>query len=325
MRDRRSLRPDYRHMFFSVIIPLYNKADFIESTLRSVFDQRHRDLEVIVVDDGSIDEGARRVEAIVDPRLRLISQTNQGVSAARNRGIREATGEYVAFLDADDCWDPGYLSAIADLIVQFPGCGMYATHFYRFHQNGFRLVDRLWRSAGVRPQRIDCFFERWGHTNFFCTCSVVIPARIFRDCGIGFPEGEQYGEDQDVWFRIGERWPVAYLPRPLVGYRVGVSDSSTTSYPGDLLPYIQRLRMRYCSRAIPRQHRSGVRRLLGLHPLNIARILLLRGERTRAVKLLRDPLCLLAPRYWLRVFLAACMPASIGRRLIRLPKDRFDA
>lgn len=312
-------------MLFSVIIPLYNKAHYIEAALKSVFDQRYQTFEVIVVDDGSTDDGARSVEAIDDSRLRLISQSNHGVSAARNRGIREAIGDYVAFLDADDYWDPGYLSAIVDMIEQFPGCGMYATHFYRFHQNGFRQVDKLWRITGARSRRIDRFFDFWGHTNFFCTCSVVIPARILRDSGISFPEGEQFGEDQDVWFRIGERWPVAYLPQPLVGYRVGVPDSSTTSYPGDVLPYIQRLRMRYCSRAIPSQHRSGVRRLIGLHPINIARILLLRGERIRAMKLLRDPLCLLAPRYWLRVFLAACMPASISRRLIRLPKDRYRA
>jgi glycosyltransferase involved in cell wall biosynthesis len=312
-------------MLFSVIIPLYNKVAYIESALLSVLDQRQQDLEVIVIDDGSTDDGARRVEAIDDSRLRLIRQSNLGVSAARNRGIREATGEYVAFLDADDYWDPGYLCAIADMIQQFPGCGMYATHFYWFHQNGFRQVDKLWRIPGAHPRRIDRFFEFWGHTNLFCTCSVVIPARVLRDYGINFPEGEQLGEDQDVWFRIGERWPVAYLPQPLVGYRVGVPDSSTTSYTGEVLPYIKRLRMRYTAGAIPSQHRSGVRRLIGLHPINIARILLLRGERIRAMKLLRDPLCLLAPRYWLRVFLAACMPASIGRRLIRLPKDRYRA
>src|SRR6266480_114793 len=99
------------------------------TTMTSVLQSGYPVHEVIVVDDGSTDDGPQRVSAMGDPRVRVIKQPNAGVSAARNRGISEATGDYVAFLDADDYWTPEYLPAITDLIARFPQCGLYATHF----------------------------------------------------------------------------------------------------------------------------------------------------------------------------------------------------
>jgi glycosyltransferase involved in cell wall biosynthesis len=311
---------------FSVIIPLYNKAERIESALRSVLDQQHQAFEVIVVDDGSTDDGAQRVAAFTDPRLRLLRQANGGVSTARNRGIRAATGNYVAFLDADDYWTPGYLSAIAEVIGRFPGCGLYATHWYFFDDDGFRKVPRQTGArASTQPQRIDRFFEIWGRAQLFFTSSVVVPIGILRDFDISFPKGEQRGEDQDVWFRIAERWPVAYCSKPLVGYRVGTTGGLMMSYPEDVLPYMKRLRTRYRSHLIPSQHRPGVRRVIGVNQINIARNRLLKGRRGHAIRLLRDPMCLSAPGYWLRVLLATCMPTSLRARLIGREVDRFHA
>jgi len=301
----------------SVVISLYNKQPYVERAVASVLQSGYPVHEVIVVDDGSTDDGPQRVSAMGDPRVRVIKQPNAGVSAARNRGISEATGDYVAFLDADDYWTPEYLPAIADLIARFPQCGLYATHFYYFRDDGFRQVPRLWGiKAGARPQRIERFFEIWSHAIFFCTCSVVIPMRILRDFGIRFPEGEQHGEDLDVWFRVAERWPIGYVARPLVGYRLGVSGSLASSFADDFLPSFERLATRYRSNAIPPHHRKGVSRTLCVGRLVIARHLLLKGQRRRAIKLLYDPGCLRLPRFWLRLFLAAHMPAFLGRQLI---------
>ena len=86
----------------SVVVPLYNKADYVEEAITSAL-AAHGVREVIVVDDESTDDGPERVARMSDPRIRLIRQKNQGVSAARNRGIHEARGDFIAFLDADDC------------------------------------------------------------------------------------------------------------------------------------------------------------------------------------------------------------------------------
>ena len=114
---------------FSVIIPLYNKEAEVAATLRSALEQSLRPLEVIVVDDGSTDRSAEVVVSFRSPLIRLIRQPNAGVSAARNRAIAEARGEYVALLDADDRWRPGFLAEIAAMIERWPDCGLYATAF----------------------------------------------------------------------------------------------------------------------------------------------------------------------------------------------------
>jgi glycosyltransferase involved in cell wall biosynthesis len=299
----------------SVVVPLYNKGPYVEQAIDSILRSRHPVHEVLVVDDGSSDDGPARVAALGPGRVRLIAQPHAGVAAARNRGIREAAGDYVAFLDADDCWSPDYLPAIVGLIERFPGCGMYATHFYYFRDDGFRQVPRL-RTMQPGAQRIDRFFELWSRGTFFCTCSVVIPLARLRESGIRFPEGEQHGEDQDVWFRLAERWPVGYLPQPLVGYRMGVPGALAKSFAADELPCVQRLAQRYRANAIPAEHRKGVQRIIGVTRLVIAQHLLATGERRRAARLLYDPAGLRSPRYWLLLFLAAHMPASLGRHLL---------
>ena len=98
---------------FSVIVPLYNKQNEIGDTLRSILAQRYSPLEIVVVNDGSTDGSAEVVRSFDSPLIRLITQPNAGECAARNRAIAEARGEYLALLDADDTWDPGYLEEIA--------------------------------------------------------------------------------------------------------------------------------------------------------------------------------------------------------------------
>ena len=110
----------------SVVIPLYNKADTITRAIQSVLKQTISEWELIVVDNGSTDDGGRHVEAIKDSRIRLIRQENKGVSMARNRGVEEATCDYIAFLDADDEWKPLFLEQSLSLQKEYPECDLYA-------------------------------------------------------------------------------------------------------------------------------------------------------------------------------------------------------
>jgi glycosyltransferase involved in cell wall biosynthesis len=120
----------------TVVIPLYNGAQFITRSVKSVLGQTYPDFELIVVDDGSKDGGGELVREFKDSRLRLIRQVNAGVSAARNKGIKEGKGRYFAFLDADDEWDVGFLAAAIQLAVAFPRAGIYGTGYRMVYPKG---------------------------------------------------------------------------------------------------------------------------------------------------------------------------------------------
>ena len=113
----------------SVVIPLYNKEKQIAHTLQSVFNQTFQNFEVVIVDDGSTDGSVAEVEKLSDSRIRLIHQKNAGVAAARNRGIEEAKGDLIAFLDADDEWKPEYLATQHHLSQKYPDCNVFACNY----------------------------------------------------------------------------------------------------------------------------------------------------------------------------------------------------
>lgn len=306
------------HPAISVIIPLYNKAPYVGTAIASVLASGPAIHEVIVVDDGSTDDGPEIVAGLNEPKVRLIRQKNSGVSAARNRGIRAASGDYIAFLDADDYWTPGYISQIEAMIAAYPECGMFATGYFMFNEAG-HIEPGPPCPIGPRysPQMITRFFDAWAYGNIFCTCSVVIPKKIFSEHAIFFPENENLGEDQDVWFRIGERFPVAYCGQNLIAYRVGLFPSLSKGDSGDELPpFIRRLKHRYETNAIPQQHRKGVSRLLGQHQLVLASRHLRRNGWPRTASLLFDRLSIQKPKFWLKVFLLACLPKPIRLHIL---------
>jgi glycosyltransferase involved in cell wall biosynthesis len=147
-------------MKVSVVIPLYNKGRYVEAAVGSVLAQTLPAFEIVVVDDGSSDDGAERVQAIVDPRVRLVHQQNAGVSAARNHGIALCRGDWVAFLDADDWYHPRFLQELLLAHTSHPQAEMLAA--------GYRCVGDA--SAPSEPwdlptdcpvERIDDLRARW--------------------------------------------------------------------------------------------------------------------------------------------------------------------
>jgi len=200
----------------SVVIPLFNKAPYIERAIRSVLSQTHLPNEIIVVDDGSTDGGGEVVRAIADPRINLVRQENQGVSAARNRGIELSHGYLIAFLDADDFWRSEYLDEIMLLHQLFPTAGAFATAYGFLRKDGsigYHKFDFLppHESRGLFYFFFQGALGRQGITS----SSVVIKKDIFEEIG-RFKIGETISEHRDMWLRIALHYPVAWSNKPLV-------------------------------------------------------------------------------------------------------------
>lgn len=202
----------------SVIIPLYNKEAGIATALRSVLAQTYQDFEVVVVDDGSTDGSVAIVESIDDKRIRLIRQQNAGVSAARNKGIAEAKGEYVAFLDADDEWLPEFLAEIRTLQQKYPECKAQATN-YKFCSKGV-LSQTILNKIPFQCKRgvLSNYFEvaSCSHPPVW-TSAVCIERELLQEIG-GFPVGVKSGEDLLTWARIAIRTQWAYSLKALAQY-----------------------------------------------------------------------------------------------------------
>jgi glycosyltransferase involved in cell wall biosynthesis len=287
----------------SVIMPLYNKARYVEAAIESVLAQSTWLHELIVVDDGSTDGSADRVQALkqAHPGIVLLQQANAGVSAARNRGVSASHGEYVAFLDADDLYRPGFLQEIVRLIERYPNAGLYATGYERFSGEAPAGAVGSPPPDGGFSELVPSFFAAWARGPFCYTSSICVRRQSLLALGTGFPVGEGLGEDQDVWFRLAERHSLAFSPRPLALYRVDVAGSLTASTPlADLLPCYARLGVRLKSDAYPPQHLRDARRLLASHVLNIARARAAHGDFAGAWQLLADRRARGHGSYWLR-------------------------
>jgi glycosyltransferase involved in cell wall biosynthesis len=194
----------------SVVIPLYNKAPHIQRALQSVLAQTRQDFEIIVIDDGSTDGGGEIVRGIPDSRIRLVQQENAGVSAARNRGIREAQANLIAFLDADDAWKPRFLETVLRLKEQFPDAGAYATA-YELHESNSKVIQPRYKAIPPPPWEglIPNYFRSALDTPPVSSSAVAVPKGVFMDVGY-FPLGERLGEDGDMWLRIALKYPIVF-------------------------------------------------------------------------------------------------------------------
>jgi glycosyltransferase involved in cell wall biosynthesis len=204
---------------FSIIIPLYNKSKFILRTIESVFQQSFQEWEIIIIDDGSTDDGFQKVLNLNSERITLLQKKNTGVSESRNLGISKAKFPFIAFLDADDYWHKDYLYLMKTGIETFPESSIWASSFSKdlsdlnVPNNSFELVK-------------DYFQKELEKTSFF-TSSVVMK-KIFFDKNLGFKPYLKRGEDLDVWYRaICLSGNVAYCNNPAVLYERGDTKGAT--------------------------------------------------------------------------------------------------
>lgn len=195
----------------SIVIPLYNKASTIERTVASVLAQTVSDWELIVIDDGSSDNGPALVKRFGDPRIRLVTQANAGVSAARNHGVELALSTVVAFVDADDYWDSEHLANLGQLVSQFPDASIFASAYFMVDENG-QVRKTLLRDedpASKSVRRLNYFADARGVSPPVCSSSVAVSKSAFRQIG-GFPVGIKAGEDLITWARLACIGEVAY-------------------------------------------------------------------------------------------------------------------
>ena len=194
-------------LLFSVVIPAFNRVDTIVRAVDSVLAQQCQDFEIIVVDDGSSDDLAGAVAAIVDPRIRFVRQANSGASAARNRGIDLAVGTYVAFLDSDDAFLPHHLASMADLLRDEDKCVAYAP------VRALRGRDCIVKPPhGIAQGQNMASYLMCGR-GFVQTSGLVVPTEVARS--VRYRNDVAFGDDTDFAIRIdlaGYRFVMASRP-----------------------------------------------------------------------------------------------------------------
>ena len=227
-------------MYFSVVIPLYNKQNSIATTLQSVLAQTYTNYEIIVVDDGSTDDSARIAEEYIrevkGERLKvkgaenskaetnayylssinykLIRKANGGVSSARNRGIQEAKYDYIALLDGDDLWDEYYLEEQVRLIQDFPEAKMWGVNYADINKG--KIIPYQQGVSDDFRGYVEKYFET-SHGDLFCSSSVVLTKDVVKKVGLQ-DERMAYSEDLDLWYRVILHEKVVFYNKVLAYY-----------------------------------------------------------------------------------------------------------
>lgn len=208
----------------SVIIPTFNRGYCLEESIRSVLEQSFIDFELVVVDDGSTDNTSELVRRF--PAVKLIRlEENRGVSFARNRGVVEAQGDWVGFLDSDDLWEQGKLATQVKWIERHPDLQIVYT-------------DEIWIRNGVRVNPMNKHRKYSGDIFRYCLplcivspSSVLLRAKVLSEVG-GFDESMQVCEDYDLWLRVAKRYPFHFIEEKLIVKRGGHEDQLSRKYWG---------------------------------------------------------------------------------------------
>ena len=212
----------------SVVIPTYNRAELVLKAIDSVLCQTYKNIEIIVVDDGSTDQTAQEL-AVYGDRICYLYKENGGVSTARNHGIRHCKGELIAFLDSDDIFLPDKIAKQVSFIDENPGFGLVLCDYYFIDMNGCR--------TGQSNRRVDLPRNGWIIDSillspFLVPSSVLVEAKLLYQVGL-FNEGLKTAEDIELHLKLGRITQIALISEPLVEYRWGGESLSLNSISFD--------------------------------------------------------------------------------------------
>ena len=300
-------------MKYSVVIPLYNKQRYIKSTLQSVLAQTYTDYEVIVVDDGSTDASLQEAERMQSDKIRVLHQENQGVAVARNTGIENAAGEYIAFLDADDKWNPSYLEEIDKIVQKYPQSDIFVSAYEVDLGNGKKnLSEQMPAQDGCLPSYWATLSSKY---DFVWTSATTIRKSALIQAGL-FRPGEKIGQDLDMWARVARNNPkVAYTSSVCVTYnRQAESNARTRVKIAWAGAFIQDLEEELANGKHTQEEIKAIQKKYDAKMTVYIFTCLMAGEKTRARQALKDWKGSSTPRNvmlktGLRV--AGIMPASI--------------
>jgi glycosyltransferase involved in cell wall biosynthesis len=203
----------------STLIPSYNAAKYLPVAIKSVINQTYDDWEIVIIDDGSTDN----TRAVVEPygralggKLQYVYQSNRGLPAARNSGIRHARGELIALLDADDSWLPARLARGVEVMNADKNIGLVHSKVARIDVDGNVVRYPIYPSKYLSGRIARHIYTRRAHIS----CPSVLFRKACLDSVGMFDEAMATTEDRDLWFRIAERFEIAYIDEVLANWRV---------------------------------------------------------------------------------------------------------
>jgi len=226
----------------SVVIPTYNRARIIPKAIDSVLSQTYPDYEIVVLDDGSTDGTRDLIGSYASGKIRYFHQGNRGIAGARNAGIRQCAGAYIAFLDSDDYWLPDKLAQQMALFSRHPEYGLVATCCASVRYDGsFRATNRSGKSGWA----LQDLFKK----NYIRTSAAVVTRQCLDAVGL-FDESLRECEEYDLRLRIAAAFPIGFISEPLAVYVDNPEGVSTDSLTGRLYR-LQVLEKDYLRQRIP--------------------------------------------------------------------------
>lgn len=307
---------------FSVILPVYNGEKYIDNAIESVLKQRESDWELIIINDGSTDNtGAKLEKYKARPKFKIMTQKNLGVSAARNRGVAESSGDHIAFLDADDVWHKDHLEVMRDMIEKYPDAGLYGSFTRTELVNGGVIEECNFFKDREETVFLDNFFEEYYNdksAKMFTVITACVSRKAFDKVG-GFTVGCRIGEDLELFLKISAYFPVVLTSRATATYRKGNSNATKNASFDPDWGFFDGAAELYADKDVPKYRKESLKKLMRWFTMRRCRHYIIDGHRIKAFKYFRkigpDPKL---KKDKLITFVLMCMPTALVRKIFKI-------